>query len=221
MYARHSLAWLSAQGWQDAIAAAAAEHAGALRAWQRAGHPCIVRRRDAGAGAGQVCLGVALPPEADGRKPRIALRVNAAEVARTWTPLPLAAVLDMPALPAAWQAPLAALLDDAQDAGIELRVYGSVALQVLTGLAYLRTGSDIDILFQPASMAQLRDGVALLARHAARLPLDGEIVFPSAQAVAWKEWHAAGASQARVLAKLADSVRLATRDELCAALEPS
>lgn len=221
MYARHSLAWLSAQGWRDAIAAAAPEHAGALRQWQRAGHPCIVRRRDAAAGVDVVCLGVALPPAADGRKPRIALRVNGADVARSRTPLPLAAVLDMPALPAAWRAPLAALLDDARDAGIELRVYGSAALQALTGLAYLRAGSDIDVLFQPAGTAQLRDGVALLARHTARLPLDGEIVFPSAQAVAWKEWHAAGASQARVLAKLADGVRLATRDELCAALEAS
>ncbi|MBJ7312637.1 malonate decarboxylase holo-[acyl-carrier-protein] synthase [Rugamonas sp. CCM 8940] len=221
MYARHSLVWLSARGWQATIAAAAPEHAGALQQWQRAGHPSIVRRRDADAGADQICLGVALPPEAGGRKPRIALRVDAAEVARHWAPLPLAALLDMPALPAVWQAALAALLDDAHDAGIELRVYGSVALQVLTGLAYLRAGSDIDILFQPASTAQLHDGVALLARHAAYLPLDGEIVFPSAQAVAWKEWYAADAGQARVLAKLADGVRLATRDELCAALEPA
>jgi phosphoribosyl-dephospho-CoA transferase len=47
------------------------------------------------------------------------------------------------------------------------------------------------------------------------LPLDGEIVFPSGDAVAWKEW--AGAE--RVLVKRASAVRLAPVAELLSTLE--
>jgi phosphoribosyl-dephospho-CoA transferase len=57
----------------------------------------------------------------------------------------------------------------------------------------------------------LHHGLALLDDYSRQLPLDGEIVFPSFQAVAWKEWRNAvpAASRTRVLVKRIDCVLLA------------
>jgi phosphoribosyl-dephospho-CoA transferase len=116
---------------------------------------------------------------------------------------------------------LAALASGAANEGIVLRVYGSLALQVLTGQAYLTASSDIDLLVRPRDAAGLDAALALLGKHAQRLPLDGEIVFPGGRAVAWKEWAAAcaGAPGSRVLVKEMTRVSLVTTDTLLAALE--
>jgi phosphoribosyl-dephospho-CoA transferase len=92
-------------------------------------------------------------------------------------------------------------------------------MQAITGQSYLTPASDIDLLFVPADAASLRAGLALLEQYAALLPLDGEIVFPSGEAVAWKEWISAGRHDARVLVKDAGAVRLAPMAQLLATLE--
>ncbi|MES2741203.1 MAG: malonate decarboxylase holo-[acyl-carrier-protein] synthase [Pseudomonadota bacterium] len=217
MYHRHDLVWLSQAGWSDAGARAEPRHRAALLRWQQARWPLIVRRADADAGPDQVSLGVALPPDDKGDKLRIALRADAADIVRSSAPLPIRAVL--PALPQAWRLALLALAEES--VGLTFRVYGSVAMQALTGLAYLGPDSDIDLLFYPLTEQQLRAGLALLSRHAAALPLDGEIVFPRAEAVAWKEWLAAEASGAKVLVKEQGAVRLAPINLLLASLRPT
>lgn len=233
MFARHNLAWLTADGWNAAQAFMRAISrsdgddgdiaASALERWRLAGWPLVVRRSDPEAAPGEACLGLALPPDADGIKRRIALRVPAAGVVSTAPPLALARAIALlaerppaSAVPAAWQAALAALRDDAT--GLDVRIYGSLALQALTGLPYLRAASDIDLLLQPRSDQQLRAGLALFGRHAAALPLDGEIVFPRGEAVSWKEWAAAQASGARVLVKEHHAVRLVPPELLAATL---
>src|SRR6185369_13349406 len=118
---------------------------------------------------------------------------------------------------AGWQLPFAHLRK--ASAGMDLRVFGSLALQALTGQAYLRESSDIDLLFRPRSTSELDAGTLLLASFLGELPLDGEIVFPSGQAVAWKEWFTARAHTERVLIKSQASVKLAPRAELRAELE--
>jgi phosphoribosyl-dephospho-CoA transferase len=75
--------------------------------------------------------------------------------------------------------------------------------------------SDIDLLFFPANRNALDAGLALLERYSAVLPLDGEIVFPSGDAVAWKEWLNAD----RVMVKDAVTVRLAPTAALLATLD--
>lgn len=210
---RHKLAWLSPQGWRQALARAPA-HAGALQSWRRAGWPLVARRQDADAAAGEVALGLPLPPCPVNGKVRIALRLPAGAVLRSSEALALAAVV--PALPARWQAPAAALAAQAAAQRITLRVYGSAAWQALTGLHYLGPRSDIDLLLYPGSMAALQAGAALFRRHAEHLPLDGEIVFPSGRAVAFKEWLLAleaGASM-RVMVKDEAGVSLQRMDEL-------
>jgi phosphoribosyl-dephospho-CoA transferase len=212
MFSRHDLAWLTPAGWDAALAAA--PHA-ALHRWRGHDWPAVVRRHEVGIADDMICLGLPLP-ESYGVRQRIALVSRVDHVARRQAPLPLADVLG--AAPPAWLAGLVAL--QRATSSFDLRVYGSLAMACLTGQAYLRPESDIDLLLRPATAGELGAGVALMAEHAALLPLDGEIVFPSGEAVAWKEWLAACRSHARVLAKSRDAVRLVEPAHLLATLEP-
>ncbi|THC40826.1 malonate decarboxylase holo-[acyl-carrier-protein] synthase [Massilia sp. Mn16-1_5] len=219
MLARHDLLWLSEQGWREAVWTVPEEAAPALLRWRACGWPAVMRRADADLAPGQVSVGIPLPPRAeDGRKLRVAGRVALDAIVRQAPPLPLAQLSGMPAH---WHAPLAALAQQAQTHGLAIGVFGSAALQAITGQAYLRAGSDIDLLLQPRSVTELDTALALLRTHARGLPLDGEIVFPGGRAVAWKELSAAreGSLASRVLVKELRRVALVRIDELLASLE--
>ena len=217
MFARHDLVWLTSRGWQRVRAAAPAGALDRLDTWRDAGWPAVVRRAEVDLAPGEVAIGFALPPGAEG-KVRIGCRVELADIGRRTRALPLVGALD--AAPVAWRDALAALERQAAEAGLGLAVYGSLALQALTGQHYLTPTSDIDLLLRPLNRAQLMTGLDLLA-HAALLPLDGEVVFPDGRAVAWKELRAAfdSAPGTRVLAKGLERVGLVTLDELLATLE--
>jgi phosphoribosyl-dephospho-CoA transferase len=215
MYSRHDLVWLSGRGWDAALARALPGQHAVLEQWRREDWPAIVRRADPGVAPGCASLGVAPPPAPGGPKVRIALLANAEDVARR---IPALALSDAAsAAPEKWRVGLGHLV--LQSAPFALRAYGSLAMQAVTGQPYLTPASDIDLLFQPADQRVLRMGLALLEQHAALLPLDGEIVFPSGAAVAWKEWIHAGHHRSRVLVKDRDAVRLASAAELLATLE--
>lgn len=229
MFARHDLVWLTSRGWDRVRTGAPLEALDALDLWRDGGWPAVVRRAETDLAPGEVAIGFALPPQprgdpgepkgGKGGKLRIGCRVDLSDVGRRTRALPLVAALD--AAPPAWQVGLAALEGEAADAGIGLAVYGSVALEALTGQRYLTPGSDIDLLLRPLSRAQLMAGLALLARYASTLPLDGEVVFADGRAVAWKELRAAfeSAPGTRVLAKGLDRIALVPPDELIATLE--
>ena len=110
--------------------------------------------------ADTIAVGLALPP-AQGKR-RIALSVAANDIARYTPPLRLADAIAH--APAAWQPALAELDAAAIDIDLELRVFGSLAWQALSGMQYLTPQSDIDLLWHPQSHAQLQQGIALLAR---------------------------------------------------------
>lgn len=221
MHRRHHLIWPTEAGWlrlqaqsgQSDQAVDARRHE-AMAHWQRNRWPVVVRRNDADAAPGEICAGIALPPDAQGNKPRIAVRLHADEVAATRAPFLLRdiAAARLPALPPAWHDAMAGLQEQLARADIALGVFGSLAWQAITGQSYLRAGSDIDILFEPCSREQLEQGVRLLAYHAMFLPLDGEIVFPGDAAVSWKEWRQVAVKGAdpdnKVLLKTPDAVRL-------------
>ena len=211
------LAWLTEAGWRTALSAAQPHQRAALKLWQEQAWPVVVRRFDLGAQPDDVCLGLPLPPDEDtGEKQRIALRIPATEIDRTSPAVELQSALRCSG---PWRTAMTVL--ERETRHLHLRIYGSMAMQALTGLLYLTPASDLDILFHPRSRQQLDEGVALLSRHAAHLPLDGEIVFPCGQAVSWKEWHMAMANPARVIVKTLHGVRLADTASLLAALEPT
>jgi phosphoribosyl-dephospho-CoA transferase len=215
MFSRHDLAWLSDAGWDAAIGRAQPDERKAIEQWWRQDWPAVVRRAEPGLEDEQVSLGIPLPPSADGSKGRIALTARKSEVARCGPPLLLADAVR--SVPSRWEASIAALAMNASDC--PFHVYGSLAMQAITAQPYVKPASDIDLLFAPMSAASLRKGLALLEHYAALLPLDGEIVFPSGAAVAWKEWLAAEPVRARVLVKEASAVRLVSIAELMATLE--
>jgi phosphoribosyl-dephospho-CoA transferase len=157
---------------------------------------------------------VPLPPDAAGVKVRVPLRVSSALVARA-TP----AITLREALPVSgdWHDKLAALCDAAPT----LRVFGSLAMQTLTGQQYVSPTSDVDLLFHPSSRSQLENVMSLLTTHAEHLPLDGELVFPDGAAVSWKEWRMAITHPAKVMVKELHTVRLADTTSLLATLEAS
>ena len=214
---RHMLVWLDDAGWNAAQDTDEPQHKAAFRLWQIQSWPVIVRRADADAAPDEICLGLPLPPDEDsGQKMRISLRTHVVHIKKTAPAMALASVLR--SSPSTWRAQLAALERDA--AGMHLRAYGSLAMEAITELPYVSETSDVDILFHPTSRRQLEDGVAVLARHAALLPLDGEIVFPGGAAVSWKEWRMAIANPAKVIVKELHAVRLADTASLVALLEP-
>lgn len=230
--ARHSLAWLTPEGWHEARQTAPQDCHRALTDWEQAGWPAIVRRQDADAGPDHCSLGIPLPPTTDTgaaegtvRKKRISLRVSEHHLAATAPPLTLAETWSV--APFAWRASLVQLERQASTAGLVLRVYGSLAMQAMTGKEYLTASSDIDLLLAPASREQLAAGINLLQDASTILPLDGEVVFPDGQAVAWREWQAVAVAAsvsgvrhgARVLAKHKHFVRLAKPETLLASFE--
>ena len=219
MCTRHDLVWLSDQGWQQARDRvqdmAPANCRDTIEMWRQADWPAIVRRADADLLPDQLSVGITMPPRpTDGCKIRIGLRVLRCAVKKVLPPLPLAQISDI--VPDPWRALLGALDKEAASHGLTIRVYGSVALQALTGQPYMTVASDIDVLLHPMTTAQLHRGLDLLNSYARKLPLDGEIVFPDGQAVAWKEFSGALQStcSARVLVKKMHGVYLSTTDAL-------
>ena len=217
MLSRHDLVWLNGAGWdaalEGALEGAHATDRAVLDEWRNKDWPLVATRMAPDAAAGTLCLGLSAPPQpGSAARRRIALRAPAAGMARSSRALPLAEAIA--SAPVVWQPALSALREQAR--GLDLRVYGSLALQTLTGHAYVGPNSDIDLLFTPASKQELMEGVRMLETQALQLPLDGEIVFPGGAAVAWKEWLMATAGGARVMVKDSAVVRLATTESLLA-----
>jgi phosphoribosyl-dephospho-CoA transferase len=229
-FSRHDLVWLSEQGWRAACAGMSENCVAILQRWQHEDWPAIVRRTDADTNSdgSEICIGVALPPDAHGQKLRVPLKVPPAGIRVRREPLEVFDVL--PAAPLLWQSALRRFADEICKCGLDMRIYGSLALQALTRQTYLRDTSDIDILFRPSNRVQLDQGMALLARHAPLLPLDGEVLLGGDNAVAWKEWAQCGNSEdgeggdsergaRRVLVKRRDGVQLQRVDALLDALD--
>jgi phosphoribosyl-dephospho-CoA transferase len=217
MYRRHDLAWLTPDGWNSALHGLEGAARELALAWAARGLPAVVRRAEPGTPPTLLCLGIPAPPDPhSGQKVRLGFAAERRYILKLRPPL----ALDDAEAPVTWQPGLASLRLALRAAGIDCRVFGSLAMQTLTGDRYLGAGSDIDLLLRPLDHDQLDAGLALVARHALSLPLDGEIEFPFGHAVSWKEWLGADASPRhgadRVLAKHLDTVCLMRRDELLA-----
>jgi phosphoribosyl-dephospho-CoA transferase len=214
--ARHTLIWPAASERARLRAEASDEQArSALDQWCARDWPLVARRNDERAPAGGVAAGLPLPPSHG--KSRLAFHLPGAGIAYCAPPLTLGAVAR--ALPPAWQRPLAALDDAARKAQVSLSVFGSAAWQAITGLAYLHDDSDVDLLFRPANMDEIGFVVSLYERweRDTRRRIDGEILFPDDDAVAWREWACADRGEC-VLAKNIDGVMLVERRALSARL---
>lgn len=209
---RHQLVYLSPQAWTGALAQAGDAHDGQAREilghWQAHGLPLVVARQSPGhAGAGLLALG--LPAPALWQRRRMALSVPRSGVAGSREFPDLPEVLQMCEALAA-QSPVQALQvmrqlqQGVDEAGVPAFVFGSHGWQCLTGLPYLRPGSDLD-LWLPVAHAAQADQVAALLRALPQegaeevLRVDAQFVFPGGDAVAWREWDAWRSGQARAV----------------------
>jgi phosphoribosyl-dephospho-CoA transferase len=196
---RNTLVWLTPQAWRvvhgqawDALAQ------DLLRYWQTCHFPWVVARQRPGVAADAVCLGLPAPQHW-GRR-RLGTEVALDGIARQGQ-FPL---LHEVAQSSLWGITAAPWL--AQGAGLaaQVRVFGSYGWQFMTGMPYVRPGSDLDLSVHvpdlPAAVSALewlaqtgdtgdRGNGSGTERDAPLLPLrvDGEIVFAQGQALAWRE----------------------------------
>lgn len=170
---RHDFIWLDARGLGP----------GPLQDWAAAGRPFVQR---AGlAEPGKVLLGWCQPP--DGGPRRHGFSAPADAIRRRARPPRLSEAAD--AAPDNWRPLIDRLLAEEARRHLELRVYGSLAWSALTGLSYLRPQSDLDLLIGETRGGPGREGLAFLRAFEAHVAprVDGEIVFSSGDAVAWRE----------------------------------
>jgi phosphoribosyl-dephospho-CoA transferase len=212
---RHTLVWIRPECCATVAAQVAddAMHAQVI-AWLEADRPLVVARQARGAASSDsIAAGLALPP-AQGKR-RIALGVAAHDIAK-YTP-PLMLVDAIMHAPAEWRPALAELHDAAINIDIELRIFGSLAWQALSGFQYLTPQSDIDLLWNPQSNFQLQQGIELLVRweQSSGLRADGEVLFGGSNAVSWREWATLKSVEVqRVLVKRTSSAELVDASEL-------
>ena len=216
---RHTLVWIKQSERAELYGRTAHElRRDALRRWFANDWPFVVRRSEDALRSGQVQLGLPLPPSEG--KHRLSFQADERAIARFTPPL----LLDETALrlPERWRRPLLALARQTSASGATLRVYGSAAWQALTGLAYLHADSDVDLLFEPDSSAQLEAVLRAVAHweKRSRMRADGEVLFPCRSAVSWREWNVARDDE-RVLVKRTTAAGLAVRGELAHALNVS
>ena len=210
---RHRRVWPSAAGY-DALASDANDPNArkAIGLWAERQWPFIVRRREENESFdGSLAIGLALPSSLG--KHRLKLRLPYGDIASHRAPLTLGEVVAR-AKPKLRHTLMPLALAAARER-ITLRVFGSAAWQVQTDLDYLHRDSDLDLVIEPCTLSDIDLSIGLLERMQARVAmrLDGEIVFPGGDAVAWREWAKVHKAD-RVLVKNVDRVALMERDEL-------
>ena len=198
---RQRLAYLSDAGWADVRAHAwDAQAQACIDHWASHRLPLVVTRQlSNGSPDAPIALGLPAPSQWDRRRLAIQVPRNALAWFDEFPRATNATCL----LPRGPRAALRVLGDALAACHAPARVYGGYGWQLLTGLGYLREGSDID-LWIAVGDADHADTVAQhLERFAPRHPrLDGEVVFEDGSAVAWREWSAWRAGRAhRLLVK--------------------
>jgi phosphoribosyl-dephospho-CoA transferase len=205
---RHQLVRLGSDAWHAMLASRPElTNEPWVPGWVDRGWPLVVRRPMPGEGDG-VPLGLPLPPSVGKR--RVAVLAQAGDILSVTPPVALADVVDF--APDSWRASLRMLIRTAEQYRVQVRVFGSLAWQGLTGLAYVGPDSDLDLLWTLPSRERLH---ALMARVAAiesgaPMRMDGELVRDDGAGVNWREL-ASGASE--VVLKTATDVALCSVDD--------
>lgn len=184
--------------------------------WAEAGRPLIVRRFVAEEPRDCVPLGLPLPPTAGKRRILFAFSVD------DLSPYRCPTLRDArPAAPATWLPTLDALIGLGAEYDVVPRPFGSLLWQALTGLPYLSSRSDLDVLWPLEAAARPTGLLAGLARIAGPAPmrLDGEILLPDGAGLHWRELLDAP-ENGEVLAKTLERLELRPVARLGQSLKP-
>ena len=130
-------------------------------------------------------LGAALPARLG--RARVACRAPLACIARVEPPLTVDRLRAV--LAENERSALARLAGVAQRLGVALGAYGSCSWEWLAGESHRSGNSDVDLICDVAHRDALPDWLGAMQRSAREMDdrLDGEVRFPSGQAVAWRE----------------------------------
>ncbi len=207
---RNQLVWLSEAAWQQQLARPWDAQASSILAhWHSAHLPLVVCRQRVAESPQTISLGLPAPLQWERRK--LALEVVAADIAR---------IGDFPLLNAGLLAPTDAaalenFLHHLAVLQVPARVYGSYGWQVLTGLPCVRDRSDLDLSIPVPDLDTAGQVVWLLRGLHLACRVDGELLFPDGQAVAWREYaQLIGGKAQQVLVKHRSGVHLADMAQL-------
>lgn len=205
---RHQLVRLAPEAWPALIATAedGVAHTG-LAHWASHSLPLVVARQATGATPSAHTLGIPLPTCWGRRRLSVAAWPHQVLEAPAFPPLRALASQFGNLKSGAWSG----LADGLESLGVHTLVYGSYGWQAVTGMDYLRTGSDLDLLMPIPDAGAADAACSLLGGFSAPAPrLDGELVFPDGTGVAWREWVSwRSGQQAQILLKRIDRVCLA------------
>jgi phosphoribosyl-dephospho-CoA transferase len=202
---RNQLVWLTEAAWLQVRARAWDAQAHSILAhWHTAQLPWVVCRQRVPESPHSISLGLPAPLQWERRK--LALDVVAEDIERV-DEFPL---LKPGLLGPADAAPLQNFLHHLAVLHAPTRVYGSYGWQQLTGLPCVRDGSDLDLLIAVPDMGTAGQVVWLLRGLQLACAVDGELLFPDGQAVAWREYaQLIGGKVEQVLVKHRNGVHLA------------
>ena len=180
---RNGLVWLTISGWDRVLASDWDVQAlGILQHWALMALPLVVCRQRVENSPPTVSLGLPAPSVWDRRK--LALEVTPDEVDRVgWFP-----TLEQLEPREAFAAAINEIRSNAAGFDGPIQVYGSFGWETLTGMNYVRPGSDLDLRVEVPD----REIAVAVARalNALLLPMrvDGELAFPDGSAIAWREY---------------------------------
>lgn len=139
--------------------------------------PAVVARQQRPRNDGSIEVGFPLPETQDGNRLRVASRIPKQGIQRVVTPFH-AASHDISAVGQTASAVVAALLSNGQLLGLQVGIYGSLAMQLVTNMPYFSPTSDYDIFIRPVRPdAGIRDFYHRLGRLEQRfqIKIDVEI----------------------------------------------
>lgn len=207
---RNQLVWLDPVAWAQIETRIWDEQAQAILVhWRTHRLPLVVCRQRPQTPPDQLCAGLPAPKQWSWR--RLALTVSVDHL-RKCEEFPL---LFQVAQAHQWGAAALELSAALAALGVQAHVYGSHGWQWLTGLAYLHAASDLDLSVAVNSLEVASQVVKQLAGTALDCHIDGEIVFPQGQAIAWRELQQLLQGQtSQVLVKDLYTIRLADLAEV-------
>ncbi|HFQ8226919.1 TPA: malonate decarboxylase holo-[acyl-carrier-protein] synthase [Citrobacter freundii] len=175
--------------------------------------PGIVRRPVEGESQNEIALGFSFPERVNGQRQRLASTVMPDEVICRLTPFEIAQRAFAPRTPALMA--LADLRERFTLLGCVAGVWGSTALEIVSGFHYTDCQSDLDIVIDFHPVEQLHDVYQCLLQleqtHHTRI--DVEVRWPTGYGINLKEFMT---TQGQILGKSLNDVRLFDKQVLLA-----
>lgn len=184
-----------------------------LPEWIDAGRPMVVASSATGDAPTAVRLGLSTP-----HKQRYGLRVQVDAIDRLLPPVTLDAAAG--SAPQEWLASIDMILKVAQQHGLSLSVFGSLAWSYVSGKNHLRPTSDLDLLVAAPAQTDTLAAIGALLDVESVPRLDGELVLANGGGVNLREYAAQpghilakqhGGPQLVSLAKLMNHAEMAAR----------